>query len=273
MPIRDISVGMSVWSRDATDGSMAWQRVLAAYSNDYPETVSIEIHDVETGAAQTIRSNRVHPFFVQTTREVPASSEGHIYKGPLSNGHWIDAVDLRPGDRLLNDDATWAEVAGVMVEALPLRAYNLTVETAHTYFVAGDARTRPVWVHNTCDVSDLINGSTPGRTTSGRTTLYLRGGGFAQANADFDALNPSGVRTISVSSGGAGRVGTLPDGRTVIVRETSSDGTPTLEIQGGAKEGEVSQSSGIDRCPILLGELRAVGSMFLFCPPVRSYLV
>ena len=40
----------------------------------------------------------------------------------------LDAADLLVGDRLLNDDGSWAEVVSSEVTPEPLRAYNLTVE-------------------------------------------------------------------------------------------------------------------------------------------------
>jgi len=62
----------------------------------------------------------------------------------------MDAADLLTGDRLLNDDGSWAEVVSSEVLAEPLRAYNLTVEGWHTYFVAANVDAAPVWVHNNC---------------------------------------------------------------------------------------------------------------------------
>jgi hypothetical protein len=58
--------------------------------------------------------------------------------------------NLQAGDRLLNDDGTWAEVVGVEIEAEPLTAFNLTVAEFHTYFVAANENASPVWVHNDC---------------------------------------------------------------------------------------------------------------------------
>jgi len=87
---------------------------------------------------------------VQTTRQVAHSSEGHVYAGPLAGGYWIDAADLRAGDRLLNDDSSRAEVVSSRTLAQPLRAYNLTVKDFHTYFVAANKDAAPVWVHNWC---------------------------------------------------------------------------------------------------------------------------
>jgi len=81
-------------------------------------------------------------------------------------------------------------------------------------------------------VEDLVNGSTPGRATKGRSKLLHRKGGVDQANRDFDALSPTNVRDV----GDGTRVGTLPDGRKAIVRSESSGGPPTLEIQDGKRK-------------------------------------
>ena len=67
----------------------------------------------------------------------------------------MDAADLTAGYRLLNDDASWAEVVSVEVVAEELEAYNLTVADYHTYFVAANENASPVWVHNSCLINDL----------------------------------------------------------------------------------------------------------------------
>jgi hypothetical protein len=78
-------------------------------------------------------------------------------------------------------------------------------------------------------VDDILAGAKPGRATKGRSTQFERPGGFDQAAADFDALGLENVQGLE----GGGRMGTLPDGRRVIVRPNSSQGSPTLEIQAG----------------------------------------
>ncbi len=98
----------------------------------------------------SIVTTPTHPFFTQTTQQVAHTSDGHVYAGPLLDGYWVDAADLLTGDRLLNDDGSWAEVVSSEVLAEPLRAYNLTVEGWHTYFVAANVDAAPVWVHNSC---------------------------------------------------------------------------------------------------------------------------
>lgn len=77
-------------------------------------------------------------------------------------------------------------------------------------------------------VEDLTSTSSKGQETTGRSKLFERTGGSNAANKEFDALSPSDIKEIP-----SGRVGKLPDGRTVIVRERSTDGRPTLEIQSG----------------------------------------
>jgi RHS repeat-associated protein len=117
------------------------------------------------------------------------------------------------------------------IRALPGAAVTTLAE-----FVAlgcGDSPDSP-----SCKGSDQVNskakgdppvpGATPGRETKGRTEQWEKSGGQAEADKDFDNLQPKDVRPIP-----GGRTGTLPDGRSANVRGNSSDGRPTLEIQDG----------------------------------------
>ena len=143
---------------------MDWKSILAQYSNPYEETVSVTVQDVDSGEDQTIISNKIHPFFVQVPVSKPllhltgmdtsirVSSEGHNYQGPIANGHWVEAGDLKAGYRLLNSDESWAEVVSIRIEQKKLKAYNLTVADFHTYFVRGadNDNVQGIWVHNDC---------------------------------------------------------------------------------------------------------------------------
>jgi hypothetical protein len=80
-----------------------------------------------------------------------------------------------------------------------------------------------------------VVGATRGRETKGQTTQWEKDGGMDEANNDFDQMNPSNV--IQIPDGG--RVGSLPDGRRIVVRPNSQDGRPTLEIQNGKKRDKV----------------------------------
>jgi RHS repeat-associated protein len=76
-------------------------------------------------------------------------------------------------------------------------------------------------------VEPPVPGATQGEKTGGGTRTWEKPGGFDEANKDFDKMNPSNVD----DKGNDVRVGTLEDGRRVIVRPDSSDGRPTIEIQ------------------------------------------
>ncbi|MDE2150338.1 MAG: RHS repeat protein [Gammaproteobacteria bacterium] len=79
-----------------------------------------------------------------------------------------------------------------------------------------------------CPVPD----TTRDRITKGNTDIRTKPGDTDTANGDFDALNPGGVS----DKGNGVRVGTLPDGRTIVVRPDSRDGRPTIEIQRGGRK-------------------------------------
>jgi RHS repeat-associated protein len=79
---------------------------------------------------------------------------------------------------------------------------------------------------DSCPVPD----TTRDRITKGNTDIRTKPGNEDTANGDFDTLNPTGV----LDHGNGVRVGTLPDGRTVVLRP-SRDGRPTIEIQRGGR--------------------------------------
>jgi hypothetical protein len=76
----------------------------------------------------------------------------------------------------------------------------------------------------------VLNGAKPGDKTKGHTKQWEKDGGNEQANKDFDDLDPENEKNIK-----GGKTGVLKDGRKINVRNHSSDGRPTLEIQDGKK--------------------------------------
>ena len=153
-PIQSIKVGDKVYAKNELTGQMTYQRVQAHYNNPYDFTVYIEVID-EQGKHQTIFSNKIHPFFTQVNKgERVPSSEGHHYNGEIQNAQWVDAQNLKAGYKLLSENNHWQTVKGITIKAEKLSAYNLTVETDHTYFIKGvNSDVDGVWVHNDCDPS------------------------------------------------------------------------------------------------------------------------
>ena len=150
-PIESIKIGDKVYAKNELTGQMTYQRVQAHYNNPYDFTVYVEVID-EQGKHQTIVSNKIHPFFTQVNQgELVPSSEGHHYNGEIQNALWVDAQNLKAGYKLLSENNHWQTVKGVTIKAEKLSAYNLTVETYHTYFIKGaNSDLDGVWVHNDC---------------------------------------------------------------------------------------------------------------------------
>ena len=84
-------------------------------------------------------------------------------------------------------------------------------------------------------VNKVLEGAKPGNKTKGLTTQYEKTGGYGQAEKDFYSLDleKGSVRDRTDEKGKRIKTGRLRDGRNVNVRENSTEGHPTLEIQSG----------------------------------------
>ncbi|MDX2259287.1 MAG: polymorphic toxin-type HINT domain-containing protein [Hyphomicrobiaceae bacterium] len=168
-PIREIqSFEDYVWAKDEATGASGWRRVLDQYYNLYPETVII---DITHGSAwddltSQLVSNRFHPFFVEQQQlngwQYSARFTDGLRKvrqdATRTPGQWIEADDLTTGSRLSSADGARAVVTTTAILDKPLKAYNITVEHARTYFVASSTSVSPVWVHNYCRLDFRIAG-------------------------------------------------------------------------------------------------------------------
>ena len=150
VPIGDPLLGDFVLAKNEVTGALSYQRVTAQHLADYAQVLSLTVRDEETGETQIIRSNLSHPYFAKRAEGTISLATSHAgaYQGPIEWGAWVEAKDLVPGDRLQNPDGSWARVVSLKITQTPLTAYNLTVETDHTYFVAANLDAEPVWVHN-----------------------------------------------------------------------------------------------------------------------------
>ncbi|QTM00730.1 hypothetical protein GM698_03465 [Mannheimia sp. ZY171111] len=150
-PISSIKVGDKVLAKNEITGITTYQKVQAHYNNPYDYTVYVEVTNSK-GQYQTIVSNKIHPFFAQVLSGIaPISSKGHHYKGEIAKAQWVDAQYLQKGYRLLSANDEWQTVSNVTQKAEALKAYNMTVDKDHTYFIKGaKADNEGVWVHNDC---------------------------------------------------------------------------------------------------------------------------
>ena len=82
-------------------------------------------------------------------------------------------------------------------------------------------------------IEDILKETSLGNRTKGRVTERVRngGGGFEQAERDFNSVNP-GLQTFKQTEKGEIRTGELPNGQTLILRPFSKppNSRPTLQI-------------------------------------------
>ncbi|MER6523028.1 polymorphic toxin-type HINT domain-containing protein, partial [Streptomyces sp. NPDC001553] len=131
-PIQDIQVGEQVLATDPETGRTASRAVTHLIVGEGDKNLRELTVDTDGAAGQatgTITATDIHPFWVE-------------------NRHtWVDAADLKPGDRLRTPEGELKELIGLRAWTERMRVHNLTVDDLHTYYVfAGDT---PVLVHNT----------------------------------------------------------------------------------------------------------------------------
>ncbi|MFO1496300.1 MAG: polymorphic toxin-type HINT domain-containing protein [Lysobacterales bacterium] len=122
--IQDIRVGARVLARDEKTGEERYQKVTAVISEWHDE--ALEVTFQSDRSSETILTTDEHPFFEVGIGFVPASQ-------------------LRVGAQVLRASGQLARVER-MRETKGGLAWNLTVESDHTFFV-GQVR---YWVHNQC---------------------------------------------------------------------------------------------------------------------------
>ncbi len=80
-----------------------------------------------------------------------------------------------------------------------------------------------------------MKGTKKEKSTNGKSKVFSKPGGIAEKQKDLESLNSSNLK----EKPGGKIIGKLPDGRTVVSRDTSTDQRPTLEIQERTPSGKV----------------------------------
>ena len=119
--IESIKVGDLVWATDPETGEIALKEVLNTFVRKSSELIHITVN------GEKITTTPTHPFWVPQ-------------KG------WVDAIQLRAGDRLKLLNGEYVIIEQIQHEILetPITVYNFEVAEFHTYYVAGSA----ILVHN-----------------------------------------------------------------------------------------------------------------------------
>lgn len=131
--IEDVQAGDYVLARDEHDPNapLLPKRVEAKFINRADHLRLLDVRFLD-GTEQRIKTTDSHPFWTTD-------------KG------WVDAGDLKIGQRVTQPDGTPAVVVGSLLEPHPegITVFNFRVADSHTYFVSAENSTGPpVWVHN-----------------------------------------------------------------------------------------------------------------------------
>ncbi|MFD7290896.1 LamG-like jellyroll fold domain-containing protein [Streptomyces sp. NPDC059863] len=139
-PIEDVEAGDKVKATDPTTGKTSAQEV----------TATIEGKGLKNLVKLTVDTDGAKGDATDTI----TATEGHLlYLPDLKK--WQKAGELKPGQWLRSGSGSWVQIEAVQAWTQQAAVYNLTVDAAHTYYVAAGAT--PVLVHNCTDLADATD--------------------------------------------------------------------------------------------------------------------
>lgn len=141
-PIEKVEAGDEVMATDPTSGKTSKQEV----------TATIEGKGLKKLVRLTVDTDGDKG---EATEKITATL-GHAFWVP-SLGKWLKAGELKPGQWLQTGSGSWVQVEAVQAWTQQATVYNLSVDSAHTYFVA--AGQTSALVHN-CGTGKGTRGAT-----------------------------------------------------------------------------------------------------------------
>ncbi|TWG00890.1 RHS repeat-associated protein [Kitasatospora viridis] len=128
-PIDQVRVGDHVLATDPQSGQTKAEPVTATITTpDDQDLTDLAIQDPHGTTTGALTTTWHHPFW------------------DVTEGKWVDASQLKPGEQLRRPDSSTTEVVSVHNRHGDLVTHNLTVAQIHTYYVL--AGNTPVLVHN-----------------------------------------------------------------------------------------------------------------------------
>lgn len=122
-PIENIKIGDKVYSEDPNTGNKKYKEVKQIFVHETDTLVHISIDDTKL-----------------------STTEGHKFW--IMDKGWVEARELKIGDRVLLSSGKVISIDNVIIEKLKIKVkvYNFEVEDWHTYFVSEIG----ILVHNMC---------------------------------------------------------------------------------------------------------------------------
>ncbi|MFI6639383.1 polymorphic toxin-type HINT domain-containing protein [Streptomyces sp. NPDC050504] len=130
-PIEQVEEGDVVLATDPTTGKTSPQEVtdtIVGKGEKHLVELTVDTDGEKGDATEKITATTGHPFWVPSLKK------------------WLTAGELRPGQWLQTGTGTWVQLDAARAWTQQAAVYNLSVDTAHTYYVL--AGTTPVLVHN-----------------------------------------------------------------------------------------------------------------------------
>ncbi|MFE1960115.1 polymorphic toxin-type HINT domain-containing protein [Streptomyces sp. NPDC059479] len=138
-PIENVEAGDKVLATDPTTGKTSSQKVTQTIEGKglkHLFKLTVDTDGDKGDETATITATNGHPFWVPDLKK------------------WQKAQDLKPGQWLQTGKGTWVQLKAVQSWTQQAAVYNLTVDTAHTYYVSAGAA--PVLVHNCGDGGEYL---------------------------------------------------------------------------------------------------------------------
>ena len=128
-----LTVGTPVLAFNESTQQNGYYPITAVHRNLDPALTYLSLKDGRTGQPEAVTTTPEHPFYVQTqadtqTRPKPVGHED-------LNSHWVGAGHLQIGDKIREADGSVGTVANVVTVQQTQEMFNLTVDTAHTFYV------------------------------------------------------------------------------------------------------------------------------------------
>jgi Pretoxin HINT domain len=197
--ISEIEIGDKVVATDPVTGRTSVREVTRLFTHIDDDLLDVIV--LTEDGVETIHTTEHHRFWNETSNQ------------------WVDAKDLRNGDRLRTTDGDIVTVGSL--KKLPGSApmLDLTVDTDHTFYVALTATA--VLVHNqNCDYVDITKGKSSVRNIQTDIT-----------RADFESTLQSSGWSKTVSKDGVSTIYSK-DGATYAIRnKADSSSFPTADFR------------------------------------------
>ncbi len=206
--IEDIEIGEKVLATDPETGRTEPRGVVdTIVTEDDKDFTEITVKSRENESE--ITATDTHPFW------------------SLADRRWVDAGDLKPGDRLRTDVGEAVKVSAVHHYQKRQRTYDLTVDSIHTYYVlAGET---PVLVHN----SNGLCG--PGFRTASQAGISPN-----DARRIQNAADKAGQPVIVVGSRANGSANSASDWDYILSGPSRSRHSQQSSLPRGTGDGEGS---------------------------------